>query len=181
MKLMETAYRLDPVRPRYIWLLGLAYLYDGREEEAFKHWTKTEELAPAFTYRGLIEYYLVKRDLVKAKEYYLKAEKLIAGNPRLICLGGILAAMEEDTEGALHAIGKIEESKMGPIGFNYIGYVYHALGDMDAYFENMNKAFEAHVIIPAIMMYSPLFARARVDPRYLELVERLRKIGGLTN
>ena len=180
MKLMETAYRLDPVRPRYIWLLGLAYLYDGREEEAFKHWTKTEELAPAFTYRGLIEYYLIKRDLVKAKEFYLKAEKLIAGNPRLICLGGMISAMEGDREAALLAISKLKESKMGPVGFNYIGYVYHALGDIDAYFENMSRAFEAHALIPAIMMYSPLFAKARADPRYPELVERLRKIGGLT-
>jgi hypothetical protein len=95
-------------------------------------------------------------------------------------MGGIIAAMEGDRERALLAVRKIEAAKMGPIGFNFIGYVYHALGDLDSYFEYMNKAVEAHVLIPSIMMYSPLFAKARADPRYLELVEKLRRQCGLT-
>jgi hypothetical protein len=69
---------------------------------------------------------------------------------------------------------------MGEAGLNYIGYVYHALGDLASFFEYMNKALEAHTIIPSIMMYSPLLAKARADPRYPELVERLGKQCGLT-
>jgi len=30
------------------------------------------------------------------------------------------------------------------------------------------------------VMYSPIFAKARADPRYLELVERIRKQTGVT-
>jgi hypothetical protein len=44
----------------------------------------------------------------------------------------------------------------------------------------MNKALEAHTLIPTILMHSPLFAKARTDPRYPELMEKLRKQLGLT-
>ena len=126
----------------------------------------------------MTEYYLIKGDLEKAKEFHAKAEKLEPTRPWLIWMSGVIAAMEGDREKSLLAIKKIEDAKMGPIGFNYIGYVYHALGDLDSYFEYMNRALEAHTLIPSTMMYSPLFAKARADPRYLELLERLRKQGG---
>jgi len=95
-------------------------------------------------------------------------------------MGGVLATMQGDRERALLAIKKVEDAKVGPIGFNYVGFVYHALGDLDSFFENMNKALENHAIIPLWMMYSPLFAKARTDPRYSELVERIRKQTGIT-
>ena len=132
---IETAYSLDPLMPWFIWLVGLAYLYTGRGQEALEHWMKNEQLAPVFVYRGLMEYYLARGDLEKAKEFYVKAEKLEPTNPRVIYLDGVLAGLEGDRERALLAIKKIEDAKLGPIGFNYVGFVYHALGDLDSYFE----------------------------------------------
>jgi hypothetical protein len=55
---------------------------------------------------------------------------------------------------------------------------YCALGDMDRYFEYMNGALEDHTIAATFVMYSPLLAKAREDPRYKELVEKLRKQTG---
>jgi hypothetical protein len=69
---------------------------------------------------------------------------------------------------------------MGPMGFNFIGYVHYALGDLNSFFAYMDKALEAHALVTLILMYSPLFAQARADPRYPELVERIRKQCGLT-
>jgi len=180
VRLIETAYRLDPIRPRFIYSLGTAYLWTGREEEALELWKKTEQLAPVSTYRGMTEYYLIKGDLEKAKEFHAKGEKLEPTNPRIIWMGGAIAALEGDREKAQLVVRKIEDAKMGEARFNYIGYVYHALGDLGSYFEYMNKALEAHAIIPSTMMYSPLFAKARADPRYAALVERLRKQCGVT-
>ena len=176
----EAAYRLDPIRPRFILLVGSAYLWTGREEEALEFWKKTEQLAPAFTYRGMTEYYLIKGDLEKGREFHAKAEKIEPTNPRITWMGGVIAALEGDREKALLVARKIEDAKTGAVGFNYIGYVYHALGDLDSFFEYMNKALEAHTIIPSTLMYSPLFAKARADPRYLELVEKYRRQCGLT-
>jgi hypothetical protein len=123
----------------------------------------------------MIEYYLIRRDLEKAKEFHAKAEKLELTNPRSIWMGGVIAAMEGGKETALFPIGNIKDAKMGPISFNYIGYVYHALGDLNSYFEYMNKAFETHAIIPSTLMYSALFAKARADPEYAEFVAKFRR------
>jgi hypothetical protein len=95
-------------------------------------------------------------------------------------MGGFIAAMEGDSEKALLAIKKIEDAKPGPVGFNFIAYVYHALGDLDSFFEYLNTALEARALVVSAVTYSPLFARARADPRYLELVKKLRKQCGLT-
>ena len=107
-------------------------------------------------------------------------EKLDPTNPRATWVGGVLAAMEGDRERALLVVKKIEDAKMGPVGFNFIGYIYHALGDLDSYFAYMNRAVEAHVIVASTLMYSPLFAKTRADPRYRELIEKLRRQCGLT-
>ena len=128
----------------------------------------------------MTEYYLAKGDLEKAKELLAKLEKVDPTNPRVTWMGGFIAAMEGDRERALLAVRKIEDAKMGPVGFNFIGFVNYALGDLDSYFAYLNKAVEAHALIVATVMHSPLFARARADPRYRELVERLRKQCGLT-
>jgi len=180
VRLNETAYRLDPVRPSNIYGVGTAYLWTGREQEALELWKKTEQLAPLSTYRGMTEYYLTKGEPEEAKEFYAKAVKLEPTNPRITWMGGFIAALEGDREKAQLAIKKLEDPKVGPIGFNFSGYIYHALGDLDSYFEYMNKALEAHVLIPSMMMYSPLLATARADPRYLELMEKIRRQLGLT-
>jgi TolB-like protein/cytochrome c-type biogenesis protein CcmH/NrfG len=176
---METAYRLDPIRPDYIFQLGYAYFSTGREQDALDHWRKTEHLDPAATYRNMTDYYLSKGDIAKASELHAKFEKLRPTHPWVTYMGGFIAAMAGDREKALQAIKKIEERNMGPIAYNYVAYVYHALGDMDRYFENMNRALEEHVLFANFVMYSPLLAKAREDPRYGELVERLRRMNGL--
>ena len=177
---IEAAYRLDPIRPDFIYRVGVAYFQTGREQEALEFWKKTEQLAPAFAYRGMTEYYLAKGDLEKAKELLAKLGKLDPTNPRVTWMGGAIAAIEDDREKALLAVRKIEDAKMGPVGFNFIGFVYYALGDLDSYFEYLNRAVEAHAIVASAVMYSPVFAKARADPRYSELVEKLRKQCGLT-
>jgi TolB-like protein len=177
---IETAYSLDPIRPDFIYRVGLAYFWSGREQEALEFWKKNEQLAPAFNYRGMTEYYLAKGDLEEAKEFYAKAEKLDPTNPRIIWMGGYIAAIEGDSEKAHLVIKKFEDLGGGRAVLNFIGYIYHALGNLDSYFEYMNKALEAHTLIPTTLMYSPLFAKARTDPRYPELMEKLRKQLGLT-
>jgi tetratricopeptide (TPR) repeat protein len=176
----EAAYRLDPIRPRFIAFLGTAYLYTGREQEALDFWKKTEQLAPAGSYRGMMEYHLIKGDVEKAKEFHARFVKVEPNHPFGIWIGGVIAALEGDKEKAMVTIRRIEDAKMGAISFNHIAYIYHALGDLDSYFEYLNKALEAHTISPVPMMYSPLFAKARTDPRYSGIVERIRNPLGPT-
>jgi adenylate cyclase len=179
LRLAETAYRLDPIRPSLINNLGFCYFFTRREEEALEHWRKTEQLSPSGSYGGRAWYYLSKGSIEKAKENHAEFAKLRPSDPWVTLLGGFMAAQAGDREGALLAIRKIEDPKIGPVGLNFIGYIYHALGDLDSYFEYMDKALETKAIIPTVMMYSPNLARARADPRYGVLVEKLRKQTGM--
>jgi cytochrome c-type biogenesis protein CcmH/NrfG len=45
VRLLEEAYRLDPLDVNVIAFLGRAYFYAGREAEALAHWDKTSSLA----------------------------------------------------------------------------------------------------------------------------------------
>ncbi|MDG6948181.1 MAG: tetratricopeptide repeat protein, partial [Nitrososphaerota archaeon] len=140
VKLIETAYRLDPFSPEYIWRVGDAYAWTGREQEALEHWAKTERLAPAEVFRSMTDHYLSKGDLAKAKELHSKFQRLQPTHPWVTYMGGFIAARAGDKEGALLAIKKLEEANMGPAVYNYVAYVYHALGDLDVYFDFMNRA-----------------------------------------
>jgi adenylate cyclase len=179
VRLAEAAYRLDPIRPLYIGVLGYAYFYTGREQDALEHWRKTEHLAPVVTFRIKTDYYLSKGDIATARELHAKYEKLRPDSPWVTYMGGFINATAGDREKALLAIKKIEERRMGPVTYNHVAYVYHALGDMDRYFENMNRALEEHALEAAVVMCSPLLAKAREDPRYGELIEKLRRQTGL--
>ncbi|MDG6974955.1 MAG: hypothetical protein JRN16_01760 [Nitrososphaerota archaeon] len=180
IRLIEMAYRLDPISPEYIWRLGDAYAWTGRDADALEHWKKTEDLAPAEVCRSMTDYYLSKGDLSKARELRSEFEKLQPTHPWVTYMGGFIAARGGDREGGMLAIKKLEGANMGPVVYNYIAYVYHALGDLDAYFDYMNRALDARSIIASFVMYSPLLAKAREDPRYLELVERIKRQGGLS-
>jgi len=180
VKNIETAHRLDPIRPNYIGLLGQAYFHAGREQEALEFWRRTEHLAQVQTYRNLADYHLFKGNIAKAREFHAKYEKLRPTHPWVTYMEGFIDATAGDREKALLAIRKIEERNMGPTGYNYLAYVYHALGDLDRYFEYMNRALDEHAIIATFMMYSPLLAKAREDARYEELVQKLRRVNSLT-
>ena len=128
----------------------------------------------------MTDYYLTKGDIEKAKEFHAKAEKLEPTRPWVMWVRGVIAAREGNRETALLMIKMIEDAKMGPISFNYIAYVYYALGDLDSFFELMNKVIETHALIPLFLMHSPLFAQARIDPRYSVLVRKVREHVGIT-
>ena len=178
---IEAAYRLDPVSPIYVWLLGEAYVWTGREREALEHWKKTEPISPAYTYRGLADYYLAKGEIEKAREYHSKFERLMV-HPWATYFGGMIAAQAGEREKAALAIEKLEQSaKVSSVSCNYVAYVYHALGDFDSYFEWMNRAADAHAQVQSFLMYSPLLAKGRSDPRFQGLVERVRRQTGLSH
>jgi adenylate cyclase len=176
IKASETCYRLDPLMPLYCSRLGMFYFYLGRESEALAHWEKTAKLAPAATYRGMSEFYLHKGDMVRAKQYHSMAEKLEPSNRWVTWMKGFMAARAGDRQGALEAIKEIENKWFGVVNLNEIGFIHYALGDLDSYFEYVNRATDQHVLQYSWVMYCPLFAKARDDPRYHALLDRTRKM-----
>jgi len=162
---METAYRLDPIMPLNIYLLGEAYVWTGREREALELWKRTEAVSPAYTYRGMGDYYMARGDLARATECHAKVQKILPTHPWVLWMEGALAARAGDRDKALRSIKKLEEdANLGPVALNYEAFVYLYLGDLDAYFARMEKALDTRAQIQSFMLYSPHLARAREDP-----------------
>jgi adenylate cyclase len=170
----ESCYKLDPVMPRYAERLGQFYFYLGMESKALQHWEKTVLVAPAGTYRAMTEYYLHKGDIEKAKEFHSKVERLDPTHRWATWMRGFIAGYTGDRKGALDVIQEIEKKWLGATNLNDIAFIYHALGDFDSYFTYANMALDQHTIRYAYVMYCPLLAKSRDDPRYPALMEKLR-------
>ncbi|MFZ0892599.1 MAG: adenylate/guanylate cyclase domain-containing protein [Thermoplasmata archaeon] len=171
---IEAAYRLDPLSPMTIRYLGQAYYLSGREDEAMAHWKRILHLDPLSSYRGMADYYLAKGDLDNAEAVVQKLEQLAPQSEWAQLNRGYLSALRGDRATALEMIKKLDASH-GPgwARSQSAGFVYYALGDMDRFFEYMFTAVRDHTLTVARVLYSPLFAEARKDPRFQQLVAML--------
>jgi hypothetical protein len=63
-----------------------------------------------------------------------------------------------------------ETSREGNARQSSVGFIYYALGDLDRFFEVMFATAKAHTMQAARIRMSPLFAGARRDSRFVELM-----------
>jgi predicted DNA binding protein/tetratricopeptide (TPR) repeat protein len=174
IKLFETSQKLDPFKENNTQALGTAYLYSEREEEALKIWKHTKHLFPRSSYGGMLEYYMIHQNYPKAKEV-LEKLKVFEGNDSMwiLCSEGMLAAFQGDTNKALGYVTRIEHTtEKSTTGVNGIGLIYYALGEMDRFFKCMSVSIENHSLPGTLLRFSPLFAKAREDSRYQELLKK---------
>lgn len=167
----EEAYRLDPLSPPTIRRHGNALLYMGKAEEALAHWKKHLKHAPMDAYRGMAEYYLVRKDFVQADVVVKQLEALAPDSQAALGLRGLLLGLRGDRDAALALIARSSQLlKKGAAGRVAIGYIYYAVGDLDRFFEEMLRAAHEHIIEPVILRFSPIFDAARRDPRFVVLM-----------
>jgi adenylate cyclase len=165
------AYRLDPLSPPTIRSLGNAYFFSGRFEEALAHWRKMMELAPIDSYRGLADYYMLKGDFEQAELMVKELERLSPSSDLALLCRGWLAAATGDRLTAMKMIEKLQEtSREGYARQSSVGFIYYALGDLDRFFEVVFATAKAHTMQAARLRMSPLFAGARRDLRFVQLM-----------
>ncbi len=169
----EEAFHLDPLSTQVIRSLGNAYFFTGRMDEAVAHWQSNLERNPSDCQRGLADYYMLKRDFPAAEHVVLELERSNpTGDLALLCRG-CLAALQGDRDRALKCIAKLKESQReGFARQSSIGFIYHALGDLDRFFEIMDIAARDHTLQMLRLRFSPLFVDARRDVRFIDLLAR---------
>jgi adenylate cyclase len=170
----EEAYRLDPLSPEIIRRLGDAYFLSGKWDDAHAHWKKTEQQAPIPAYRGLVDLAIAKGDLEQAEVYVRELERVASGSDFALLCRGYLSAVKGDRVTAMQVIAKLNEVEHEGSSRRQtsIGFIYFALGDFDRFFECMDLAAREHTIQLGRIRLSPLFASARKDPRFVELLTR---------
>jgi adenylate cyclase len=167
----EAAYRLDPLSPPTIRSLGNAYFFSGRFEEALGHWRKTMELAPIDANRGMADYYMLKEEFDQAEVMVKELERLAPSSDLALLCRGWLSAATGDRPTAMKMIEILQEtSREGYARQSSVGFIYYALGDLDRFFGVMFATAKAHTMQAARLRLSPLFAGARKDARFVELM-----------
>lgn len=172
---IETAYQLDPLSPLTIRYLGRAYLHAGREEDALEHWKRTLHLDPLNSYRGMTDYYIVTGDLEMAGTTVKEMERIGPTNEATYLNRGYLAALKGDKATAMEMIAKLDAThEQGWSMSSSAGYIYLALGDLDKFFDYLFAAAKDHTLQLATVRFSPLFAEARKDPRFEQVLSLVR-------
>jgi TolB-like protein/tetratricopeptide (TPR) repeat protein len=173
VRLLEAAQLVDPLDINVIAFLGRAYAYSGREADALAHWERTKPLVTYRTNAHMSEYYLGKGDYARAAETIAEMERLGPGRTWTLTYRGILAARTGDKETARRMIGLLrKKAEGGELTVFHEGFIHFALGEIDAFMECQEKAFELHSLPLLELMYSPLYASARRDPRMIDLIKR---------
>jgi TolB-like protein len=173
VRLLEDAYGLDPLDVNVIAFLGRAYFYAGREGDALEHWEKTAPLVAFRTHAYWTEYYLSHQDYTKAEESFHEMERLRPDSVWVLTYRGFLAARQGDRETAGRCIEALDElERHGVLTCFFAGFVHFALGEMDAFFECLERALALHSLPLLELRWSPLYEKARSDPRYHDLMRR---------
>ena len=124
----------------------------------------------------MTEYYASKGDYDKAKEFFGLAKKLEPTHHWVSWMEAFIAAKMGDKDGALKSMKTLESNfDMSVDLINNIAFIHYALDDLDSYFAYVLKATEQGSLRFIYVMYSPLFAKGRDDPRYKVVLEGLRK------
>ena len=161
VKMLETAYQLDPLSPVVIRRLGYALFYSGKIEAAIEHWKRTLHLDPYNTYRSLSEYYMGTGDYVQAEAAIHELERIQPLGEYSLLNAGYLAGLLKDRAKAKEIMKKLKDNfPEGSAISGSVGLIYYALGDLDKFFELMFQAAENHTLFATTLLRSPLFVAA---------------------
>jgi TolB-like protein len=170
---------LDPLRALHTGWLGMLYNYAGRFDEAIVEANKALELNPKFwpSYNVLCSAYLGKKMPDEAVTAALRFAELAPqrGNA-MLCRTYLSAGRREE---ALEIAKKFQKDTFA---FGLVSQAYLALGDKDAAFEVLEKAYEAHrATLPWISVHNQGgggFEAVYDDPRYQDLLRRMNLRAG---
>ncbi len=160
--------------------LGWHYLYAGRYEDAINQFRKTLELDPNF-YRARLLLgmaYGQNGQVPTAIAEYKKAA-LLEDTPISSGFLGQAFALMGEREAALSLLaGMLEQAKRTYVPPFAIALIYTGLGQRDAAFEWLEKAFIEHTQWQAWLKIIPEFDTLRSDPRLSDLLLRIHLLAG---
>jgi serine/threonine protein kinase/Flp pilus assembly protein TadD len=172
----KRATELDPSSLTLNRNLGLSLYFVGSFDRAAEQFVKTLEIEPrdSLVHASLAEQYACAGHTEKAIE---KCAEALALNPRVMFVRMSVAATYAKVGRTVEASKIVEEAekawKVGD-GFSWwIAAVHALLGDKDAAFEWLERAFQERATFLVFLKFHPHFDPLHGDPRFDDLVKRI--------
>jgi TolB-like protein/DNA-binding winged helix-turn-helix (wHTH) protein len=175
---MRRARDLDPLSPWQNRNLASALYYARRYDEAVEQFQKAAELNPTFpvVYNWLAWLYAARQMDGEAVSWELKHAEVVGVNPVQVAESRELVARYGPRAYWRRALDNAK--KLGP-GKTYAHAAYHVaalaarLGEKDAAFQYLERAFDERSFWMPLLNVDPLFDSLRADPRFRDLLERI--------
>jgi len=174
---MQRSKELDPASLSKVSGLGETLNMMGRTDEAIAQHHKALELDPnsGFAHWSLGNVYVHKRMYDEAIKEYEKAIPLSGTSPDEPGTLAYAYAKSGRRKQALQIVEElIKRSEHSYVPASLIAITYAALDDHDAAFKWLQKAVEQRDGILAFINVDPLFQDIRSDPRYAEILQRIK-------
>ncbi|MEP6470858.1 MAG: protein kinase [Acidobacteriota bacterium] len=171
------ARELDPLNLVLNTDVGLTYYFGGQHEKALEEYRKTLELEPNFflalVYRGFV--YLRQNRPEDAMRDFQEAHRLAEDEPDPIALLGYadgMAGRRPDAETKLKELNAL--SKRRYVSAFPVAWVYVGLGNRDRALEWLEKAYTERALRLVYLKVEHGFDPLRSDPRFQDLLRRLK-------
>ena len=166
----------DPLWTHHLWVFAWLLILVGRLDEALVKLQKIGELEPSgwMHHLGLARYHLARSDLERAvKEIQLYEERVTEPRwkPIIRAWGYAISGEKEKARALLRREEALPEFGQIPINSAIICV---ELGDLEECFRWLDKGFRSHNLPIWIFRLDPRTARARGDPRFQALLEKLK-------
>jgi serine/threonine-protein kinase len=173
---IRRAYEIDPLSLPVNMTLGTTLFYARRYDEAVERQLRTIELDPSFApvFRNLGGSY---EQMGRFEEAAAAYEKSAAMSPDLtaLALEAHLFAVSGRKDEAKRLLAKLEVEGKGRYLPRYsVAAVYAGLGEHDAAFENLERAYEMRDRGMVWIKVSPRLDPLRPDPRFSDLLRRMK-------
>jgi len=176
-----TALAIDPLSLMTSADLGQVYFYSGRFDRVIEQTRKILEVNPAFPpahdLQGM-SYEQQGNYEQAASEFQKYFELSDHGNDAKMHLAHLYAVSGRGTE-ARKLLSELESPPNGQFASPYdIASIYAALGEKEAAFRWLERAYRERAAMMPMANIDPLFNPLRTDPRFDKLLRRVGLVGG---
>ena len=168
------ARELDPVSPGLNATVGLVLASAGRHDEALQALTRTTELDPGYGYSYVFlgSIHAARGRYADAVDSYRKAMTLGLDTPTTQIALGVALANVGDRPAADAILARLQAGA-DHVSPAELATLLAALGQRDAAFASLERAYAAHDLQLQYLGVSAAFAPLRPDPRFQDLRRRV--------
>ena len=177
---MKRAQELDPLSPIISTNLGDTYAAAGRLDEAVEQLRKTLVMHPKFAnaYFDLGRAYLRRGEFAQALAQFETGKNIAPSETNFTVMTGVAHAFSGNRPAAMAVLEELKQiCAQHYCPPYYVAIIHAGLGQKEEAFSLLERAYHDRALEMNLLEHETLFSALRSDPRFAELVSRVRDDG----